>query len=351
LLEIHVDLYVRYRVPWWSRTLSSQAESRTLERPPENGRFLAFTTSGGEGIGGQFCRYLTAKHLSSRLGLTYAHHPFARNFHAPDLDWEAFLGAGECELPLAAVLHTPGLQVVELPFIDTRYHREAQLKVLEHLVHETHGGTNKLFLLTPWSFSPPEEGSDLQLRLARDFSAHYWRARACNPMLAPYRAGAIRVAAIVRRGELRGMRSSRRRWRRVAAQRWVESAWYIRVLEKLSPLIGQSADIRVFSDADRAEELPEFSGMRNVTLHLKGESPDQPFQALHAMATADVLICGLTGFCWPGGMLSTGPKIIPPRTEEIYFPRDQPWCEADADGEFDSAQLSRWLTHARAKSE
>jgi len=86
--------------------------------------------------------------------------------------------------------------------------------------------------------------------------------------------------------------------------------------------------------------------LRNVTLHLKGESPHQPFQAFHAMTVADVLVCGLTGFCWPAGSLTKGIKIIPPRTHEIYFPHGPTWHEADTRGRFDPTVLATVPTEA-----
>ena len=345
LLEIQIDLYSRYKMPWMSRFPVGRAPQAAEETSGDTGRYLAFTTA-YEGIGGQFSRYVTAKHLARHLGLTYVHHPFLRIFHAPHLDWEEFLGLGRGQVLLPHLLQRPGLEVVELPFIDTRFHTELQFTLLEHIIRHTHKGDGKLFLLTPWSFAPPPDGSPFQRHVFEEFASLYWQARSLNPMPSPFRQGAVSFAVIVRRGELRGMKAARGRIRRMALRRWVDNDWYVRVLERLALVLGGALDIRVFSDADHPDELGELSRLRNVTLHLKGESPHQPFQAFHAMTVADVLVCGLTGFCWPAGSLTKGIKIIPPRTHEIYFPHGPTWHEADTRGRFDPTVLATVPTEA-----
>lgn len=290
-------------------------------------RYLCYQFK-GEGIGGQFCRFVTGKYLAKKFDLIMIYTPFEASFHATQCDWDLLLGfdAGEVQRHFDA--ERLGHETVIMAEINTQKASAPQMFFLSWLFRRNWGGRETRYILSPYSFTPPEvEDPAFCDELFQSLKEKYWERRKSVPVKDCFADStsddSIRVSVIVRRGEIaKAKNSTSVRSRRMGSSRWVDIPWYLDMISLVrKSCCPHELDIHVFSDADDESEFEDLKKWQKLKIHLRDDDPEQPFTAFHSMVTADITICGLTGMCYAGGVLSEGLKIVPPNPREaIYFP-------------------------------
>jgi len=311
-----------YSAKWLLTSLKRKPTNDCLS----NSRTLTFSLC-GEGIGGQFARYVTGRQVAQILDLTFVHCPFERNFHCPEIDWDSFLGFADLHPDNSG--ESDSIQIVHLPDFDLTTNRTLQLFLLKLITQKVCPQDNVRFVLTWWSWAPPEAVPEFATGLFRSLRSHYLARRSIDPLPLFREQSKVRVAMVVRRGEIAQFRSSKdAEERRVANWRWVELDWYLEVLHKLYTQLGaENIECHVFSDVSDRTQLEPLLRFPEMTLHTK-EEPRQPLILFNAIVEADITVCGLTGICYAAGVLGNGTMIIP-RNEAlaVYFPTGERWIE------------------------
>lgn len=293
-----------------------------------------------EGIGGQFCRYLSARIISRKFGVTFVHRPFEISFHGGGTDWETFLKFEPD--PVSGIADAMAdCKRVQLPEFGDRKSTIVR-NFLTLIIRYAHPESNVVFVLPRFSAWPFDLDPDI-LKAEREYlMERYRRARQSIPQGSRFTGGKIRVAVVVRRGEIADMMASEDRFQRMRARdRWLEADWYVNVLKQIIGVLGEeNLSIQVFSDEPERLNLGALSDLAPDGLDLLADDPvDQPLRMFHSLATAEIVVCGLTGCCFPAGLIGEGIKLRPAQPSAIYFPELEDWVPVDERGGFDSEAL------------
>jgi hypothetical protein len=289
-------------------------------------RTLTFSVQ-AEGFGGQFARYVTALKVAQILGLTYVHHPFERNFHCPDIDWDEFVGFAELHQESFSTCNS--VRIVNLPYFDLTTNRHLQLFLLKLITQKIHWQDHVHFVLHPWSWIPPEADPEFATVLYSSLRSQYLSKRLTDPLPVFSEQGKMYVAVIIRRGEIADWRESGdTQSGRIANWRWVKIDWYLELLQSLYTKLGEeNIECHVFSDVSDRKQLESLLIFPGIRLHTKDE-PLQPLMLFNAIVESDVTVCGLTMICYAAGVLGNGTMIVPPNeAQAVYFPNGERWIE------------------------
>lgn len=315
-----------YSLKWFLRRLFIGKFASVTIPSDSRTRSLSFSLC-GEGIGGQFSRYVTGRQMAEILNLRFVHCPLERNFHCPEIDWDDFLGFADLHQNSLAVADS--IKTVYLPEFDLTTNRTLQLFLLKLITQGIYWQDHVHFVLSWWSWAPPEASPEFSTALFNPLRSNYRTKRLTDPLPVFRDQNKVRVAVIIRRGEIAQFRTSEiAEQRLVASWRWVETDWYLKVLQILYRQLGD-ADIEchIFSDVSDTHQLDPLLIFPGVTLHLKDE-PRQPLLLFNAIVESDISVCGLTGICYAAGVLGNGTMILPRNdAQAVYFPRGERWIE------------------------
>jgi hypothetical protein len=237
-----------------------------------------------DGAGAQAMARISAMIAARYAGCPYLHAPFKRIQHgdgAPgergDL-WEQFLGLGRGETSLPAGIATESLQrVVDQP----EMFRDQATVIRQTYYH-----------------LPRKLLSPMLDAVRPDLRRRYWTVDKSH-LPSHGSAPEITIAVHLRRGDVTASN--------IFAHRYVPDeaalASIRRLQDALAPL-RRPFRINLYSQGDPAA----FSGFAGIgcRLHLDGD----PFETLHNMITADILLCGRSKFSLLAGLLSRG-IVIP----------------------------------------
>jgi len=274
-----------------------------------------------DGAGAQAMARISAMVAARYAGCPYLHAPFKRIQHgdgAPEERgtlWEQFLGLGRGETTLPPGIATASLQrVVDQPEI-FRDQATAIRQAHYHLPRK---------LLSP-----------ILDTVRADLRRRYWAA---DKSRLPSHGSAreITVAVHLRRGDVTASN--------VFAHRYVTDEAALLSLRRLQDALAplrQPFRINLYSQGDPLD----FSRFVEIgcRLHLDGD----PFEALHNMVTADILLCGRSKFSQLAGLLSTG-IVIPPDPRSLALGG---WQRRTGDGRISMRRLQLAVLEKRPPAE
>lgn len=300
-------------------------------------RYISFMMT-TEGLGGLLSRYTTCLILSDKFSLIYAHRPLSPILMSENQDFNAFLGYEDGRNLFTELAKQENLNVVYLPEFDMRFVKRMHIFLLKMIINRVFDDNNLLFMLYRYSYIPPHKLPGYQNKIHGRLRKRYFMARDSFPVKSYFKENKIKVAVHMRRGEITNYKN---RNITLGTIRWINNNWFIRVIEIINSQFGVNAvDIQLFSDEHNIEMLKDLSNIENVTIHLKKESVNQPFEAFHAMVISDIGICSLSGFSYESGMLSNGLKILPKSNILLDDFREEPrWIITDNKGNFNSNLL------------
>jgi hypothetical protein len=315
-----------YCAKWFLTSLFTSKSASTTRPADPRTRTLTFSLL-GEGIGGQFTRYVTGRQVAQILDLTFVHCPFERNFHCPEIDWDEFLGFAD--LHQESFSTSNSVRTVNLPDFDLTTNRNLQLLLLKLITKKIHWQDHVHFVLSFWSWAPPEADPELAASLFSSLRSQYLAKRLTEPLPGFSEQSKVRVTVIVRRGEIVKWRESGDYDQKSTAKwRWVEIDWYLEVLQSMYTELGEAnIECHVFSDVSDRSQLESLLIFPGMTLHTKDE-PRQPLLLFNSIVESDVTVCGLTGICYAAGVLGTAIMIVPPNEAlAVYFPDGERWIK------------------------
>ena len=233
----------------------------------------------GDGAGQQAIAVVSAMMLARYAGCRYHHTPFVSMSHAEGsreawaARWERFfnLGDGEVQIPADAELVTLSAIVADPAAFAGR-----PVVVAEPLFHLPH-----------------EAAIEVGEALRADLRVRYWRSP--KDKIASHRAPrGLTVAIHLRRGDVSPQRNRHLYVPDTAMLRQID-----RVRRALAPF-GGPLTLNLYSEGDAAD-FRAFAEA-GCALHIGGD----PFETLHNMVTADVLIGTPSNFSNIAGLLSRG---------------------------------------------
>lgn len=231
-----------------------------------------------DGAGQQAIAVVSAMMLARYAGCRYYHRPFATMAHAEGSReqwaalWERFFNLGDGEAPLPA---------------------GAELVALSAIVRDPAAYAGRPVVVADRLFHLPYEAAPVGEPLRADLRARYWRSP--KDAIATHRAPrGLTVAIHLRRGDV-GPQSY--------AHLYVPDEMMLRqigrVRRALAPFGGPLA-FNLYSEGDPAD-FRAFADA-GCALHISGD----PFETLHNMVTADVLLGSPSNFSYMAGLLSRG---------------------------------------------
>jgi len=304
-------------------------------------RYVSFMMT-TEGLGGLLSRYTTCLILSDKFNLIYAHRPLCPMLMSEKQDFNTFLGYEDGRNLFTELAKQENLNVVYLPEFDMRFVKRMHIFLLKVIINHVFDDNNILFMLYRYSYIPPHKLQGYQTKIYGRLRSRYFDARQKFPVKNYFKDKKIKVAVHLRRGEITNFKN---RNMTLGTIRWIENHWFIRTIEIINFKFGINAlDIHLFSDEYDLEKLKDFNNIENVTIHLKKDSINQPFEAFHAMVLSDIGICSLSGFSYESGMLSNGLKILPKSNILLDDFREDPrWIITDNQGNFNPELLNMSL--------
>jgi hypothetical protein len=270
------------------------------------------------GFGHRFSEWNTGLIVSRQLGVPYLHAGLGEG-------WDKELGLfGQFEDAQSYLRRTKRV-VVRLPLVDWHQRPEAlrELVALARAAGAKQPGAVIMLADGQCLFRQHDSAEELR-RLYHEVSVGDADKR--SP-----RAGAVRIAIHIRRGDVARMKASRQGdWGR----RYVELDWFHAVASSiLDGLDGAAREIEIFSQGARRDFDP-LATLGALTFHLDAD----PVWSFHRMATADILVVSPSSYSFNAGLLSHGLKIArSPWWHEIPSAAD--WC-AVTDPRTESAKIA-----------
>ena len=232
-----------------------------------------------DGAGQQAIAVASAMMLARYAGCRYRHTPFVSMAHAEGsreqwaARWERFFNLGDGEVPVPA---------------------DAELVTLSAIVADPAAFAGRPVVVAEPLFHLPHEAAiQVGEALRADLRARYWRSP--KDKIASHRAPrGLTVAIHLRRGDVNPQRH-----RHLYVPDATMLRQIARVRRALAPFGGPLA-LNLYSEGDAAD-FRAFAEA-GCTLHIGSD----PFETLHNMVTADVLVGTPSNFSYIAGLLSRG---------------------------------------------
>jgi hypothetical protein len=231
-----------------------------------------------DGAGQQAIAIVSAMMLARYAGCHYYHRPFASMAHAEGSReqwaalWEGFLNLGDGEAPLPA-----GAELVDLSAI----------------VRNPAAYAGRPVVVADRLFHLPYEAAPVGEALRADLRTRYWRSPK-DGIAAHHAPRGLTVAVHLRRGDV-----SPQSYAHLYVPDEMMLRQIGRVRRALAPF-GGALTFNLYSEGDAAD-FRAFADA-GCALHVSGD----PFETLHNMVTADVLIGSPSNFSYMAGLLSRG---------------------------------------------
>jgi hypothetical protein len=272
----------------------------------------------GAGVGHQLANWIAGYWFAKQFGLKFAHIPFST------LKWEDFLGFGEDEVTVKALMKQQGYKKVMLPLFNESNTDEV-IRIKK--IIDSYSNKKVIFIAEQDQFYRDQYG------VMEDIKRKFYQAKArCNDKLI-YSSDSFNIAIHIRRGDIvigQANKNSN------LQMRWQNNDYFENVLSNVLQNISgvKPTAIYIFSQGKR-ENFTEFEQFANVHYCLD-MNPQDSF--LH-MVYADLLITSKSSFSYKPALLNNGIKICP-RNFWHGYPTTNDWILAEENGSFATTQLN-----------
>lgn len=282
---------------------------------PGQGASYITCTGKIDGIGAQAQAVLSTILFAREFGLVYAHTPFKEIAHNTDKQdaarkWESFLGLGQGEVGIET-LRLEQLNVVRVDSPRKIRNRKNTLYIIRHC-HEF-----------------ADEVPNCYLKLKKRILQKYKSVQR-NSFQLHQQAGRINIALHIRRGDVSA----------ASADRFTDNRYYYKILTDLLSVLDAlqlSSSIHLYSQGT-VEDFSEFE-----EFHLSYHLDECPFETLHNLIEADVLVMSKSSFSYSAALLSNSVKLYQP----FWHKPLRNWIVADrrsdAQTSFDKSQFRKRL--------
>ena len=299
--KVYVYLYKSY---WHYRLYKNTKSGNYLS-------YFAAQPNAGAGIGHQMANWIAGLWFAKLFGLNFAHIPFS------NASWEFFLGFGEEEISLDALVNNQDFKKVKLPLFDET--KKAEVVLIKKIII-SYQGEKVVFLAEQDQFYRDQIG------VIPDLQNKFYSAKARKKDQLIYVNDTFTIAIHVRRGDISTWKEQRKSSN---IERWQSNDYFVNTLTNVIRQIQTKKPIRVylFSQGEQTD-FPEFEQFDNIQYCLDMGAQDS---FLH-MVYADVLISSRSSFSYKPALLNKGLKIVPPNFWHGY-PKTDDWVIASEDGQ------------------
>lgn len=287
-------------------------------------------TSGGR-IGHRFKDQTTARIISQLYGLKYVHTPYPDH----DIEWNKFLGFDEDEITLDDVSDKNHIEIRTTAWVGM------PLNNIKAIL-DNHPEDETVFVFSESARVMLEqiEKPDYD-EVARLLRRKYINKRKTFPVVNYFSKDKINVAFHIRRGSDIDPKSETA----TAPWRYTQLSYYKNVIEKLTKVLGGTAEFHVYSQG--TEE--EFSSLvdRGAKLHLVPFPPRNYyslFQSFDHMIRADIFVTAVSAFSYFVSWMNPNVIINLPVKQVVKLPPDESRVLlSNPDGSFDEKKLLQEL--------
>lgn len=266
-----------------------------------------------DGAGQQAIAVISAMMLARYAGCRYLHSPLARMAHAEGAPeawaerWERFFNFGDGE---------------------TLTPRDAELVPLPAAITDPEAYADRPIVIVQSLFGLPDEAAaEVGDALRSDLRAKYWRSPKTSIPSHRGPAGGLTIAIHVRRGDVSRMKN---------ANRYTPDEKTLRQIERLKRALapfGRRLTFNLYSEG-KVEAFRRFAE-GGCNLHIS----EDPFETLHNMVTADILLGAYSNFSYVAGQLSEGIVLDHRRR----YPRFTGWIGRRKNGDIPIKRLRQAL--------
>jgi hypothetical protein len=263
----------------------------------------------GAGIGHQMANWIAGYWFAKQFQLPFAHIPFSSS------NWESFLGFGEGEITVAALLQK-GYKKVRLPLFDE--FNEVEIALQKKII-ASYSNQKVVFV------AEQDQGYTDQFGVMEVIKEKFHTAppRKLDQLI--FDSKNFNIAIHVRRGDI------------VIGQdnqnpnlllRWQENNYFEKVLFTVLENLKTEKPIAIylFSQGETTD-FPEFRKFDNLHFCLEMNAQDS---FLH-MVNADLVITSKSSFSYKPALLSNGIKVCPQNFWHRY-PQTEDWIMVDDEG-------------------
>lgn len=295
-----------FRSYWHCRLKGGQAAAGH----PDN--HMGAIPNRGAGIGHQMANWISGYWWARQFGLRFAHWSFT----SPQ--WERFLGFGEDELGVEALVSDEGYRIVKLP--PFREAKEEDLDLIRRIISSYDEG-KVVFQLH--ANQPYKE----HIGVMDDIRRKFHQAEARQSERVQYSPDCFSIAVHVRRGDIvQGQLEGNANHQ----LRWQDNDYFRTVLANVLADLRTPKPIEIFLFSQgQAEDFADFDGFENLRLCLDMSAEDS---FLH-MVKADLLITSKSSFSYKPALISEGIRVCP-REFWCGYPKDDQWVLVEQDGSF-----------------
>ncbi|MBK1827824.1 hypothetical protein [Haloferula rosea] len=247
---------------------------------------------------------------AKQFGLRFAHWSFT----SPR--WERFLGFGEDEVGVEALVSGKGYRIVKLPPF-----REANGEDLDLIRRIISSYSDGKVVFQLHANQPYKDHIGVMDDLRRKF--HQAKARQNDRV--QYSPDSFSIAVHVRRGDIvQGQLEGNSNHQ----LRWQDNDYFRKVLGNVLANLKTQRPIEIFLFSQgQAEDFADFSGFENLRLCLEMSAEESFLHMVHS----DLLITSKSSFSYKPALMSKGIRVCPRDFWHAYPESDQ-WILAESDG-------------------
>jgi hypothetical protein len=270
----------------------------------------------GAGIGHQMANWIAGYWFAQQFKLPFAHISFSSS------NWESFLGFGEGEITVAALLQK-GYKKVNLPLFDE--FDEVEIALQKKIIASY--SNQKVVFVAEQDQSYTDQFGVMEV-IKEKF--HTAAARKFDQLI--FDTEFFNIAIHVRRGDIViGQENQNPN----LLLRWQGNDYFEQVLSNVLENLKNEKPIAIylFSQGE-VTDFPEFRKFENLHFCLEMNAQDS---FLH-MVNADLLITSKSSFSYKPALLSNGIKVCPQHFWHKY-PQTEDWIMVDEKGNFEANRI------------
>ncbi|MRX63337.1 hypothetical protein [Maribacter luteus] len=301
---------------WYPSIYKAYWFTKLKHKPKHNGVVQYFTAipNPGAGIGHQMANWIAGYWFAQKFGLRFAHTPF------PMGQWDAFLGLGQDEVPVATLVNEHGYKKVRIPLFDEN--KEAEIVQIKK-IFEAYRAQKVVFVAEQDQFYYK------QFEVREALQQKFYNALSRKTDALVFDPHYYNIAIHVRRGDITiGQLNKNPN----LLMRWQDNDYFINTLSKVVANVKTDKPIKIYlySQGKRAD-FSEFEQFENLEYCLDMGARDS---FLH-MVYADMLITSKSSFSYKAALLSRG-MVISPENFWHGYPKSDRWILATEAGDFNA---------------